>query len=98
MSLPAALLRRPLSPAELAQFAELLAGLVRAKLPLPEALRLLGRDAENRRLRETLALVEAEAAAGAPLGEALRRHSQQFRSCSRNLLNTVAPPMIYTPP
>ncbi len=68
----------PLSAADLALFAELLVGLVRAKLPLPEALRLLARDADSRRLRESLSAVEKDVASGTPLGEALRRRERDF--------------------
>ena len=56
----AAGLAGPLSPADLALFAEMLAGLVRAKLPLPDALKLIGKEAENRALREALEEVEKD--------------------------------------
>jgi type IV pilus assembly protein PilC len=69
---------RPLSPTDLAQFAELLAGMVKAKLPLPQALRLLGADTSNRRLRETLASLERDVAAGVPLPEAMQRQNGRF--------------------
>lgn len=68
----------PLSAADLAIFAELLVGLVRARLPLPDALRLLASDAESRRLRESLAAVEKDVAGGMPLGEALRKREGEF--------------------
>ena len=69
---------RALSPADLAVFAEMLAGLVRARMPLPEAIRLIGEEAEKRRLRESLEQVQREVAAGAPLAEALRRCRGRF--------------------
>ena len=68
----------PLSPADLAMFAELLVGLVRAKLPLPDALKMLARDADTKRLRESLDAVHADVAGGTPLGEALRRRESEF--------------------
>lgn len=68
----------PLSPADLALFAELLAGLVRANLPLPEALKLIGKEAENRKLREALETVAQDVAAGVALPDALRRHEGRF--------------------
>ena len=67
---------RPLSAADLALFAELLTGLVRANMPLPEALKVLGREPESRRLRATLQALEREVTAGASLAEALRRRGQ----------------------
>ncbi|MCY3022639.1 MAG: type II secretion system F family protein [Planctomycetota bacterium] len=76
----------PLSPADLALFAEMLAGLVRASLPLPDALRLIGKEAENRRLRQSLEAVEKEVAAGAPLPDALRRCQGRFPELFTRLL------------
>ncbi|HYG74373.1 MAG TPA: type II secretion system F family protein [Planctomycetota bacterium] len=66
-------MRGPLAATDLALFAEMLAGLVRANMPLPEALKLIGREAENRRLREALARAEKEVAGGMSLPEALRQ-------------------------
>ena len=68
----------PLSATDLALFAELLVGLVRAKLPIPEALRMLARDADTPRLRLSLEGVEKDVAGGMTLGEALRRREGEF--------------------
>ena len=76
-------LKPKLNPSDLALLAETLAGLVRAKLPLPEAFRLLGRDAENRRLRKTLQAVEKDVGAGTALPEALRRRGGEFPALFR---------------
>jgi type II secretory pathway component PulF len=67
-----------MNPTDLALFAELLASVVRAGMPLPEALRVLAREPEGRRFREALRAVEREVSAGTPLGEALRRRGAQF--------------------
>lgn len=77
----------PLGASDLALFAEMLAGLVRSKLPLPEALRLIGRETENRRLRGSLEAVEKEVAAGAPLPDALRRCGGKFPELFTRLLD-----------
>ncbi|MCW8133006.1 MAG: type II secretion system F family protein [Planctomycetota bacterium] len=68
----------PLSAADLALFVELLAGLVRAHVPLPDALKALGRDTESRRLCRALEAVQARVASGATLGEALRAQPGVF--------------------
>jgi type II secretory pathway component PulF len=67
-----------MSPADLSLCAELLADLLRANLPLPEALRTLGKEAHKRALREALSQVGAEVAAGASFSEALRRRNGVF--------------------
>jgi len=68
----------PLSPADLALVAELLAGLLRASLSLPDALRTLSREAQSQTLREALSQVGEQVTAGVPLGEALRRQKGAF--------------------
>jgi type II secretory pathway component PulF len=68
----------PLSAADLALFAELLVGLVRAKLPIPEALRMLARDADTPRLRASLEAVEHDVSGGMSLSEALRKRESEF--------------------
>jgi type II secretory pathway component PulF len=69
---------RRLGPADVALFAELLAGLVRARVPLPEALKLLASDAENARVRRGFAALRADTAAGVSFQDALRKHRDLF--------------------
>jgi type IV pilus assembly protein PilC len=70
--------RRPLSPADLSLFAELLSNLLRVNLPLPEALRTLGKEAQTKALRRALTEVTSEVAAGTSFAEALRRRRGVF--------------------
>lgn len=69
---------RPLSAPDLALFAELLAGLVRSGIPLPEAVRIIGKDAESRRLKKALRGMDEELASGAPLVDVLARRRGAF--------------------
>ncbi|MGD0094453.1 MAG: type II secretion system F family protein [Planctomycetota bacterium] len=69
---------RTLAPADLALFSELLAGLLDANLPLPEALRSLSQDAQSGALRKALAQVQEDVTGGVPFAEALRRRNGVF--------------------
>ena len=80
----------PLSAADLAVFAETLSALVRARLPLPDALKMLAKDASNPRLRAALEAVERDVAAGVPLGEAMRRREQDFPTLFVKLIDQGA--------
>jgi type II secretory pathway component PulF len=63
---------KPLSSRELALFADLLAGLVRGRLPLPESFRALGEEARGKRFKSIVSEIEKQVSTGRPLPDALR--------------------------
>lgn len=69
---------RGMGAADVALFAELLAGLVRARVPLPDAFKLLAREAESATVRRGFAVLEKDIATGVPLEAALRKQGGLF--------------------
>ncbi len=64
--------RHTLPPRDVASFAELLAGLVRGRVPLPEVFRAIGAEAPSARFKKLMSEIERKVADGQPLPDALR--------------------------
>jgi len=73
-----AVTHRPLSPSDLASFAELLSELLSAQLPLPNALRALAGDAKSGVLQSAIKKVATEVESGISFSDSLRRRNGIF--------------------
>ncbi|MGY2376880.1 type II secretion system F family protein [Pseudomonas sp. SDO524_S393] len=75
-----------ISPAEIALFTRQLATLLKAGIPLLQALDIIAEGFENRSLRERVQGLKQDIAAGNSLTMALRRHPRQFDDLYCNLV------------